>query len=525
MPKTSKTSHIPTVQPEVKIGPFKQFLLSSGLTYRFQIMSQRALIPESLTNRDVEVRKLSRRPPLSFVPSEKGESGKDKTTVKVKINDDLVESVEPFDGTSPEQYMNLMDIYAGIARKKCLAKAVSEAVDNLKVQKSIWDLHVTGKPPRERENDLAQPAPAPAPDQQANKAADGDDGVAPVSPDKAKTGGGGRNAGLTVLQTWQAEGAILKEEVKKATEARDKAIAAVFSVFESILGVAASGRWERIVAKICTGRGTTDEQSSDGRSVSRFRFCQRELMLEVFEQDAAERQREYMLFHLKMSWKVTLRAWVTRIQHLSRLTTYLPCLADSAEAPQGLERANRALSPQELCALIMRAIPTEWRDQYRLMAGSTLVPVDVEKLVIDLSNIEQLEATRKRKMDNANDRIPKKQRTGGNGGGGGNGGKATKRNGGGGGKRCELCAKYGGASTTHHTKDCKKWTADGEKKADFSAFKGKNGSGGGGRQQKKPNWKKNFLQLTKKLGELDKKLAGKKKRKQRTDDDSSSDDE
>ena len=165
-----------------------------------------------------------------------------------------------------------MDIYAGIARKKCLAKAVSEAVDNLKVQKSIWDLHVDGKPPRERENDLHQQLD-PAPDQQdANKAADGKDGSATVSPDKAKKGGGGRNAGLTLLQNWQAEGAILKEEVKQATEARDKAIAAVFSVFESILGVAASGRWDRIVAKICTGGTTTDEQSSDGRSVSRFRF-------------------------------------------------------------------------------------------------------------------------------------------------------------------------------------------------------------------------------------------------------------
>ena len=485
-------------------------------------MSQRALVPESLTNRDVEVRKLSRRPPLSFVPSEKGESGKEKTTVKVKINDDLVESVEPFDGTSPEQYMNLMDIYAGIARKKCLDKAVSEAVDNLKFQKSIWDLHVQGKPAPERENDLAQPAQASEPE--ANKAKEGTDGAATVSPNKA-TGGGGRNAGLTLLQAWQAEGANLKEEVKKATEARDKAIAAVFSVFESILGVAASGRWDRIVAKICPAGTSTDEQSSDGRSVSRFRFCQRELMLEVFEQDAAEHQREYMLFHLKMSWKVMLRAWVTRIEHLLRLTKYLPCLADSAEAPQGLERANRALSPQELCALIMRAIPTEWQDQYRLMAGSTLVPVDVEKLVLDLSKIEQLEATRKRKMENATDRIPKKQRTAGNGGGGGNGGNAKTKKGGGGGKRCDLCAKFGGASTTHHTKDCKKWTADGEKKADFAAFKGKNGSGGGGRQQKKPNWKKNFLQLTKKIGELDKKLAGKNKRKQRTDDDSSSDDE
>ena len=82
-------------------------------------------------------------------------------------------------------------------------------------------------------------------------------------------------------------------------------------------------------------------------------------MLEVFSQDAAKKQREYLLFHLKINWQITLRAWVARIEHLSRICAYLPCLADSAEAPENLERASKPLSSQELCGLIMRAIPQE----------------------------------------------------------------------------------------------------------------------------------------------------------------------
>ena len=185
----------------------------------------------------------------------------------------------------------------------------------------------------------------------------------------------------------------MKASLKKAGETRDKAVRALFSVFESILGQAASGRWDRIVAKICVRGSTTNETSSDGRSVSRFRFCQRELMLEVFSQDTAEKQRKYLLFHLKMNWQITLRVWVTRVKHLSRICAYLPCLADSAEAPEGLERASRPLSLQELCGLIMRAIPQEWADQYRLMADSSLVPVEVDKLMSCLQKLRHWKKT------------------------------------------------------------------------------------------------------------------------------------
>jgi hypothetical protein len=38
-------------------------------------------------------------------------------------------------------------------------------------------------------------------------------------------------------------------------------------------------------------------------------------------------------------------------------------------------------------------------------------------------------------------------------------------------KSCELCKKYGGAHTTHATKDCRKYKKDRTLKADFRAAK------------------------------------------------------
>lgn len=84
--------------------------------------------------------------------------------------------------------------------------------------------------------------------------------AAPVFPNKGKQGGSGHNAGITVLQNWENEGKVLKQEVNEATEAHNKAIEALFSIFESILGVVASGRWDGIVAKICVRGSTTATQ-------------------------------------------------------------------------------------------------------------------------------------------------------------------------------------------------------------------------------------------------------------------------
>jgi hypothetical protein len=79
-------------------------------------------------------------------------------------------------------------------------------------------------------------------------------------------------------------------------------------------------------------------------------------------------------------------------------------------------------------------------------------------------------------------------------------------------KSCELCKKYGGAHTTHATKDCRKYEKDVMLKADFRAAK---------KAGKKPNpAKQSFAQLSKKLDRLEKtiKKASHKSKKHRRDD-------
>ncbi len=84
-------------------------------------------------------------------------------------------------------------------------------------------------------------------------------------------------------------------------------------------------------------------------------------------------------------------------------------------------------------------------------------------------------------------------------------------------KSCKLCKKYGGAHTTHATKDCCKYEKDGIAKADFHTAK---------KAGKKPNPAKQlFAQLSKKLDKLEKtlkKASHKSKKRRRDDSDSDS---
>ena len=83
-------------------------------------------------------------------------------------------------------------------------------------------------------------------------------------------------------------------------------------------------------------------------------------------------------------------------------------------------------------------------------------------------------------------------------------------------KSCKLCKKFGGThTTTHTTKDCRKYEKDGMAKANFHAAK---------KAGKKPNLaKQSFTQLSEKLDRLEKTLkkASHKSKKRRRDDSNS----
>jgi hypothetical protein len=82
-------------------------------------------------------------------------------------------------------------------------------------------------------------------------------------------------------------------------------------------------------------------------------------------------------------------------------------------------------------------------------------------------------------------------------------------------KSCELCKKFGGAHTTHATKDCRKYVKHGAAKADFHAAK---------KAGNKPNpANQSLAQLSKKLDKLEKSLkkASHKSKKCRRNDSNS----
>ena len=142
--------------------------------------------------------------------------------------------------------------------------------------------------------------------------------------------------------------------------------------------------------------------------MTNFGRCQREFMLDVFRQDAAEEQIEYLTIHVRLPWEMMLRPWVSRIRDLSRAIKYLPCLADSDDAPKGEERANVPLNDREICHIIMRAIPSAWREEYRCTPEGRFTPTNSDELLRRLEPIETREKNKKRRIELGGERIPKK---------------------------------------------------------------------------------------------------------------------
>jgi hypothetical protein len=161
----------------------------------------------------------------------------------------------------------------------------------------------------------------------------------------------------------------------------------------------------------------------------------------------------------------------------------------------------------DLASHVLQMCPHQWQDQYNLQEKG-MTPMDMCSLQAFLEAIEHVcthkkahapsgekashknEAGAKRPSNGAMRQVPKKVHFK---------------------KSCKLCKKYGGAHTTHATKDCRKYKKDGTAKADFRAAK---------KAGKKPNPAKQlFTQLSKKLDKLEKTLkkASHKSKKRRRD--------
>jgi hypothetical protein len=215
-------------------------------------------------------------------------------------------------------------------------------------------------------------------------------------------------------------------------------------------------------------------------------------LLTVFPYNSAKQDTYYLSNVLKKPQRVGICQFVQRIEQLNASVAQLPCWYHSPSYVTGMVPANVLFTEADLESHVLWMCLHQWQDPYNLQEKG-MTPMDMRTLLASLEDIEHVhthkkalapsgekasqksKAGAKRPNTGATLRVPKKARFE---------------------KSCELCKKYGGAHTTHATKDCRKYKKDGMLKADFHATK---------KADKKPNpAKQSFTQLSKKLDRLEK---------------------
>ena len=124
-----------------------------------------------------------------------------------------------------------------------------------------------------------------------------------------------------------------------------------------------------------------------------------------------------------------------------------------------------ALDEPKLAQLLLRRVPQAHQDQYSLIKG--LIPLNVCSLLDTLETIKNMDIHVPRKSKKLEEKSGNRKRKGSPK----DDGLLRKRKKSS--KYCALCAKHGGAKTTHNTGDCRKCEKDGTFKKAFKPPKGK----------------------------------------------------
>ena len=91
-------------------------------------------------------------------------------------------------------------------------------------------------------------------------------------------------------------------------------------------------------------------------------------LLSVFWSDAAETQQFHISNGLKKPNRVPIRQFVQRIQQLNSYLDLLPCLFYS-ECATKLTKVVQSFNDADLASHILRMVPRNWQDQYKLTGG------------------------------------------------------------------------------------------------------------------------------------------------------------
>ena len=429
--------------------------------------------PDGLTNRDCE-KQVSDRPPLPFVPlaTSTGEDSVFKGTgeprqLEIKLSEDLKMPKNIFDGGTPEQFLYHIQQTLDILRKKLLIRWDS-CETTRKEKYALW------KSTRQEWRALKLSLASATTDADDRNSASHDSGHRDSRArrsehtDTDETGmdshdrGIHRGADARRLEELRVQKFSFRKNYKEAIAQQQDVMVEVFNTYDSLLSEAQRGEWTKIVKDLCHSdtyvtRRNKPREGPRGLTREAFYDCIHAHLLTVFAHDAAEQERHYLQCCVKKSLKISIRQFISRMSQLNGYLSMLPCLYDSEYAINTTCRMDKPFSESELAQIVLDAVPAIWRSQYNI--NHKTVPTDLHSLLTDLEKVERyVEATRAQEQ-----RSQKKNEKGKSGTPTNNKPRnaGIKRNASSESsiprkkakstKMCQLCQKYGGASTTHNT--------------------------------------------------------------------------
>jgi hypothetical protein len=246
----------------------------------------------------------------------------------------------------------------------------------------------------------------------------------------------------------------------------------MFQFYANLLSLDAKNAWNKIVKEQMEADPFKDLQGVSKRGPREllresFNNCTMFHLLTVFPNNTAEQEKYYLSKVLKKLQRVDVCQFIECVEQLSAYIAQLPCWYYSPSYNIGMTPANVPFSEADLASHVLRMYPHKWQDQYNLQEKG-MTPMDMCSLQASLKAVERVctlekahaqsgkkashkhEAGAKRPSTGATKQVPKKVNFE---------------------KSCKLCKKYGGAHTTHTTKDCCRYEKDGTAKADFRAAK------------------------------------------------------
>ncbi len=305
-----------------------------------------------------------------------------------------------------------------------------------------------------------------------------------------------------------------KETAKSQKEA---AATKMFQFYANLLSLDAKYAWNKIVPEQMEADSFKDlkgvsRKGPRGLLRESFDDCLMFHLLTVFLNNAAEQEKYYLSNMLKKPQRVGIRQFVQCVEQLSAYVAQLPCWYYSPSYNPRMTPANVPFAEADLASHVLQMYLHQWQNQYNLQEKG-MTPMDMRSLQASLKAIERV-CTHEKAHAPSGEKASHKSMAGAKRPSNGSTRQVTKKvrfE-----KSCKLCKKYGGAHTTHATKDCRKYKKDGTAKANFCAAK-KAG-------KKTSPAKQLFAQLSKKLDRFKKTLKkASHKSKKRCRDDSNFD--